>query len=39
MKMFSLTGSQAYLALKELVDRGDLVKYGRGATAVFKKSI
>ena len=39
MKMFSLTGSQAYLALKELVDRGDLVKYGRGATAVFKKSL
>ena len=39
MKLFSLTGSQAYLALKELVDRGDLVKYGRGATAVFKKSI
>jgi len=39
MKDLKLTGSQAYLALKELTDNGSLIKYGRGANAVWKKQI
>ena len=39
MERFSLTSSQAYLALKELVDAGKLVRYGRGDSSVFKKTI
>ena len=39
MKLFSLTGSQAYLALKELTDSGKLVKYGRGSDTTFKKTL
>jgi hypothetical protein len=37
MKKFNLTASQAYLALKELQDAGELVKYGRGDNTVYKK--
>ena len=39
MKLFSLTGSQAYLALKELTDSGKLIKYGRGSVTTFKKTL
>jgi len=39
MERFNLTSSQAYLALKELMDAGKLVRYGRGESAVFKKTI
>lgn len=39
MQMFNLTGSQAYLALKELVDCGKLIKMGRGSNAVWKKPV
>lgn len=38
MNKFSLTTSQAYLALKELTDSGKLVKYGRGENAVWKRA-
>jgi len=37
MKDLALSGSQAYLALKEMTDAGKLVKYGRGDDAVFKR--
>lgn len=37
MKDLNLTGSQTYLLLKELVDSGKLVKYGRGESSVWKK--
>ena len=37
MKKLDLTKGQAYVALKELVDTGELCKFGRGAAAVFKK--
>lgn len=39
MKKFSITGSQAYLALKELQDAGKLIKHGRGPNAVYKKTL
>lgn len=39
MKDLNLTGSQAYLALKELTDMGKLVKMGRGANSVWKKTL
>lgn len=39
MQRFSLTGSQAYLALKELIDCGKVVKIGRGGDAVYKKTL
>lgn len=39
IKTLNVTSSQAYLLLRELTDSGKLVKYGRGADAVFKKSI
>ena len=39
MQQFNLTASQAYIILKELQDSGKLLRYGRGATAVFKKGI
>ena len=38
MNKFNLTKGQAYIALKELTDADKLVKYGRGQSAVFKKS-
>lgn len=38
MSKFGLTGSQAYLALKELSDAGKIKKFGRGDNAVFKKT-
>jgi len=37
MELLDLTKGQAYVALKELVDTGELCKFGRGAAAVFKK--
>jgi ribosomal protein S25 len=39
MKKFSLTGSQAYLVLRELQDMGKLEKYGKGDEAVYKKTL
>jgi len=39
MSKFNLTKGQAYVALRELVDSGKLVKFGRGKTAVWKKTI
>ncbi len=39
MKDFNLTGSQAYLTLKELTDSGKLIKMGRGDNAVWKKAL
>ena len=39
MKSLNLTSSQAYFALKELTDAGKLKKYGRGDSAVFKKTV
>ena len=38
MSKFGLTGSQAYLALKELSDAGKIKKFGRGDNAVFKRT-
>lgn len=37
MSKFSLTGSQAYLVLKELTDTNKLIKFGKGVNAVWKK--
>ncbi len=39
MKNLNLTKGQAYVALKELVDNGKICKFGRGKSAVFKKTI
>ena len=39
MKDLSLSGSQAYLALKELTDANKLRKFGRGDDAVWKKAL
>jgi DNA repair protein RadA/Sms len=39
IKTLNVTSSQAYFLLRELTDSGKLVKYGRGADAVFKKQI
>ena len=39
MKKLNLTKGQAYVALKELVDDGKLLKFGRGKSAVWKKTI
>ena len=39
IEKFSLTPSQAYLTLKELVDANKLVKIGRGESSVWKKTI
>lgn len=39
MSKFSLTSSQAYVALKELSDAGKIKKFGRGESAVFKRTI
>lgn len=39
MQRFDLTGSQAYMVLKELQDMGKLIRYGRGDNACFKKNI
>ena len=39
MKDLALSGSQAYLALKELTDANKLKKFGRGDDAVFKKTM
>lgn len=38
MNKFGLTASQAYLALKELTDAGKIKKFGRGESAVFKRT-
>lgn len=38
IKKLNLTKGQAYVALKELVDTGRLIKFGRGKSAVFKKT-
>lgn len=37
MSKFGMTSSQAYLALRELQEAKKIVKYGRGASAVFKR--
>ncbi len=37
-KDLKLTDSQAYLLLKSMTDSGKLIKYGRGAQAVWKKA-
>ena len=37
MKLLDLTKGQAYVALKELTDAGKIVKFGRGASARWKK--
>jgi len=39
MSKFNLTKGQAYVALRELVDSGKLVKFGRGKAAVWKKTL
>lgn len=39
MSKFNLTKGQAYVALRELVSSGKLVKFGRGKTAVWKKTL
>jgi len=39
IEKFSITPSQAYLTLKELVDANKLVKIGRGESSVWKKTI
>jgi hypothetical protein len=39
MQKFSLTGSQAYLVLKELQDLGKLQKFGKGDSSVYKKTL
>jgi len=38
MTKFNLTSSQTYLALKELTDSGKLKKFGRGDSAVWKRT-
>ena len=38
MNKLNLTKGQAYVALKELVDTGKLIKFGRGQSARWKKS-
>ena len=38
MESFGLTKGQTYVALRELVDSGKLKKYGRGKSAVWKKT-
>jgi len=38
METFGLTKGQTYVALRELVDSGKLKKYGRGRSAVWKKT-
>ena len=38
MSKLKLSDSQAYIALKELTDGGKLSKFGRGPTAVFKRT-
>ena len=38
IKLLDLTKGQTYVALKELVDAGKLVKFGRGANAKWKKT-
>ena len=38
MNTFQLTKGQTYVVLKSLVDDKLLKKYGRGATAVWKKT-
>jgi len=37
MKLLDLTKGQAYVALKELTDSGQIVKFGRGQSARWKK--
>lgn len=37
MKLLDLTKGQAYVALKELTDSGQIVKFGRGKSARWKK--
>ena len=39
IKVLGVTSSQAYLLLKELTDTGKLKKFGRGQSAIFKKSL
>ena len=39
MKQCKLTSSQAYVVLKNLIDRGDIKKYGRGVNAVYKRTL
>jgi hypothetical protein len=38
MNKFGLTGSQAYLALKELTDTNKLTKFGRGENSIWKRT-